>query len=76
MATLVLQRCEKAAENRIAYLAVTGDSNYEAFDIYFSLLFPQNSTVMHFFVMSWDHVGVMQLVIKCDKIAKKTEKRR
>jgi C-terminal processing protease CtpA/Prc len=31
---------------RVAYLEVTGDDKYEAFDIYFPMFFPQTSTTM------------------------------
>jgi hypothetical protein len=32
---------------RIAYLEVTGDSLYEAFDVYFPMFFPQKSMALH-----------------------------
>ncbi len=32
---------------RVAYLEVTGDSKYEAFDVYFPLFFPQKSAILH-----------------------------
>jgi hypothetical protein len=35
---------------RIAYLEVTGDSKYEAFDVYFPMFFPQKSTAMQLVV--------------------------
>jgi Peptidase family S41 len=35
---------------RIAYLEVTGDSIYEAFDVYFPMFFPQNSTALQLVV--------------------------
>lgn len=35
---------------RVAYLEVTGDSNYEAFDVYFPMFFPQKSATMQLVV--------------------------
>lgn len=35
---------------RIAYLEVTGDSKYEAFDVYFPMFFPQTGGVMRLVV--------------------------
>ncbi len=35
---------------RVAYLEVTGDSKYEAFDVYFPMFFPEKSSTLHLLV--------------------------
>jgi hypothetical protein len=49
---------------RVAYLEVTGDSIYEAFDVYFPMFFPQKSTLLQLVVQRPGETKPLPLSVK------------